>query len=199
MKCTLNRYKELNELAKPSGIVIFGGEEDVTLPLGELRQAFGIEENMYNRSVAGLSVKNAIEVYKEYVAPLVPETVILHIGAADVEYFTENASAFDENYRAFIAYIKAQNKKCRIAVVSFKNDAGNAQIKELNKHLKYIAESERCEYGDVTSKQVWNPKSTRDAVAFVCSISGVRSMKNRHPLYDLVKILYGYEASYSAL
>lgn len=199
MKSTLNRYKDLNELAKTGGIVIFGGEEDVTLPLGELRQAFGIEENMYNRSVVGLSVKNAIEVYKEYVAPLVPETVILHIGAADMEYFTENASAFDENYRAFIAYIKAQNKKCRIAVVSFKNDTGNAQIKELNKHLKYIADSEKCEYGDVTSKKVWNPKSTRDALAFVCSIGGIRFIKNKHPLYDLVKIVYGCEVSYSAL
>ena len=128
MKCTLNRYKELNELAKPSGIVIFGGEEDVTLPLGELRQAFGIEENMYNRSVAGLSVKNAVEVYKEYVAALVPEAVILHIGAADMEYFMENASAFDENYRTLIAYIKKQNKKCRIAVVSLRNDEENVQI-----------------------------------------------------------------------
>ena len=199
MKCTLNRYKELNELAKPSGIVIFGSEEDVTLPLGELRQAFEIEENMYNRSVTGLSVKNAVEVYKEYVAPLVPETVILHIGAADIEYFTENASAFDENYRTLIAYIKKQNKKCRIAVVSLRNDEENVQIKELNKHLKYIADSERCEYGDIASKKVWNPKGTRDAVAFVCSIGGIRSMKNRHPLYDLVRILYGYEASYSSM
>lgn len=199
MKCTLNRYKELNELATPGGIVIFGGEEDITLPLGELRQAFGIEENMYNRSVTGLSVKNAIEVYKEYVAPLVPETIILHIGAADMEYFTENTSAFDESYCAFIAYIKAQNKKCRIAVVSLKNDTENAQMKELNKHLKYIADAEKCEYGDITSKIVWNPKSTRDALAFVCSIAGISSMKNRHPLYDLIKIVYGYEVSYSAL
>lgn len=199
MKSILNRYKELNELAKTGGIVIFGGEKDVTLPLGELRQAFGIEENMYNRSIVGLSVKNAIEAYKEYVAPLVPETIILHIGMADMEYFTKNASAFDENYRALIAYIKKQNKKCRIAVVSFKNDTNDSKVKELNKHLKYIADSEKCEYGDITSKNVWNPKTTRDALDFVCSIAGIRSMKNRHPLYDLVKILYGYEASYSVL
>lgn len=197
--CTLNRYKELNELAKSGGIVIFGGEEDVTLPLGELRQAFGIEENMYNRSMAGLSIKNAIEMYQEYVAPLAPETVILHIGMADKEYFRENPSAFAENYRTFIAYIKAQNKKCRIAVVSFKQDTGNTQTKELNQYLKYIADAEKCEYGDITSKKVWNPKSTRDAFDFVCSIGGIRSMKNKHPLYDLVKILYGYDASYSAL
>lgn len=194
VKSEIKRYKNLNDLADQNGIVIFGGEEDLSIPLGELRQAFAIESKMYNRSIAGLSVMEAVTVYEECVAPLAPETVLVHIGDADFKFFEENPTEFDSKYRELIAHIKAQNKKCRIAVVSLRNYDNNPQIFEINKHLKYIAYSERCEYGDIASKKVWNPKSTMDAVSFVYFMGFVRSLKNKRPLYDLVKILFCSEA-----
>lgn len=186
----IRKYQKLNELADQNGIVVFGCSKDVNIPLGELRQAFSIEQKMYNRSIKGLSVKNAIFAYKECVEPLAPETVILHIGESDLSFFEENPSEFDNKYRELITYIKSQNEKCRIAVVSLKNYANDALISELNKHLKYIADSEQCEYGDIESKKVWNPKSTMDAVSFVYSIGFVHPLKNKRPLYDLVKMLF---------
>ena len=39
----IKKYTKLNELAEPNGIVIFGGGEDKSIPIGALRQAFALE------------------------------------------------------------------------------------------------------------------------------------------------------------
>ena len=95
MNCEVRKYQKLNELAEQDGIVVFGGSEDLKIPLGELRQAFSVESKMYNRSIAGLSVKDALSVYDECVAPIAPETVLIHIGEADRKFFEEHPSEFD--------------------------------------------------------------------------------------------------------
>ena len=194
MNCEVRKYQKLNELAETNGIVVFGGREDMNIFLGELRQAFAIEQKMYNRSIAGLSVKDAVAVYDECVAPITPETVLIHIGEADRKFFEAHPSEFDNRYRELLSHIKSQNKKCRIAVVSLRNYESDPQIEEINKHLKYIADSEHCEYGDIASKKVWNPQSTRNTISFVYATGFVRPLKNKRPLYDLVKILFCCEA-----
>lgn len=189
----LKKYVKLNELADQEGIVIFGNGEDKQIPICELRQAFAIESKIYNRSFKDISVKDAVHLYEQGVSSLFPETVLLHIGEADMDFFRENASAFDQKYRELIGFIKKQNKDCRIAVISLKNYDNDAQIGEMNRHLKYIADSEGCEYGDIAEKKVWNPKTTMDVSSFVYSVGFVRPLKNKRPLYDLVKILFCYE------
>lgn len=184
------KYKILNELAEHEGIVIFGGTEDSAIPICELRQAFAIEQKMYNRSIAGLSVTDALTIYEECVAPLVPETVLLHIGDADLKLFADTPTEFDRKYSNLITHIKSQNQKCRIAIVSLQNYEKDPLIGELNMHLKYIADSEHCEYGDISNKKVWNPKSTMETVSFVYSMGFVRALKGKRPLYDLVKIVF---------
>ena len=179
---------------KQNGIVIFGSGEDKDIPMGELRQAFAVEENVYNRSFECLSVKDAEELYDKYVAPLIPGIVLIHIGEADRALFEENPAEFDCKYRELIDHIRDQNKKCRIAVVSQRNYGNDPQIEEMNKHLKYVADSEKCEYGDISAKKAWNPKASMDAASFVYSIGFVHPLKNKRPLYDLVKMLFCYNA-----
>ena len=192
-KSDFNTYNKLNELAEQNGIVIFGCGEDKYIPTCELRQAFAIVPKVYNRSFDDLSIKNALSAYKENVTDLYAETVLIHIGASDLSFFNENTTAFDEKYRELIRYIKAQNNKCRIAVVSLKNRSGDVQIEKFNKHLKYIAESEQCEYGDIANKKVWNPKATMEASFFAYSIGFMHPLKNQCPIFDLVKIFFCYD------
>lgn len=186
----MERYKKLNELAKTGGVVIFGGTEDKTIPLGELRQAFEIEERIYNRSTAGLSVKNALAAYEETVAVLEPETVLLHLGAEDQELFVQDRDAFVGYYRQLIESIRKQNKKCRIAIVSLRNYGSDPQIKQINESLKYFAQAERCEYCDIADRKLWNPQSIKETASFLYDIGFVRPLKVKRPLYDLVKMLY---------
>ena len=189
----IKNYTKLNELAEKGGIVIFGCGVDKDIPTCEIRQAFAVESKIYNRSFDNLSVNDALSVYKETVAALSPETVLLHIGETDIEFFAENSAEFDNKYRELIGYIKSQNKKCRIAIVSLKNHDSDPQIEEINKHLKYIADSEQCEYGDISAKMVWNPKASMEVASFVYSIGFVHPLKNKRPLHDLVKILFCYD------
>ena len=190
----IKNYTKLNELAEKGGIVIFGCGVDKDIPTCEIRQAFAVESKIYNRSFESVSVNGALSIYKETVAALSPETVLLHIGETDIEFFAENSAEFDNKYRELIGYIKSQNKKCRIAIVSLRNYDSDPQIGELNKHLKYIADSEKCEYGDISAKKVWNPKASMEVASFVYSIGFVHPLKNKRPLYDLVKMLFCYNA-----
>ena len=190
----MKNYTKLNELAEQGGIVIFGCGEDKNIPIGEIRQAFAVESKIYNRSFDELSVDEAVHLYEKVIAHLKPETILIHIGEADLAAFSDNTAEFDNKYMELIQVIKAQNRKCRIAVVSLKNYDHEPQISELNKHLKYIADSEKCEYGDIAAKKVWNPKASMDAASFVYSIGFVHPLKNKHPLYDLIKMLFCYNA-----
>lgn len=190
----IKKYTKLNELAEQGGIVILGCGEDTDIPTCELCQAFAVEPKVYNRSFDNISINDTIGVYEKVVAHLAPETVLLHVGEADKSFFTAHPTKFDNKYRELIWFIKSQNKKCRIAVVSLRNYDNDPQIEEMNKHLKYIADSEQCEYGDIATKKVWNPKATMDAASFAYSIGFVHPLKNKRPLYDLVKILFCYNA-----
>ena len=185
-------YQTLNELAEKGGTVILGGAAGKEIPLCELKQAFSLENALYNRSFAGLSVTNAVAAYDIFVDPLKPTCVLLHLGADDVTYFETDASAFDNAYRSLIQHIKASAPKCTIGVITLKNPENSPVIAELNKHLKYIAESERVEFEDISVNRVWNPKETKEVVNFIRSTGFVHPLKGKRSIYDLVKILFCY-------
>ena len=184
----IKNYKALNKFAEQNGIVIFGEKEDVSIPLCELRQAFGIEENFYNRSFENLTISEAFDIYADCVADLSPETILLHID--DAESYKTSSDKFTVDYRKLISQIRQNNKKCRIGIVSAKNYDSNSDIAELNKQLKYIADSEKCEFCDISEKRVWNPQQTKDVVSFVYNIGFVHPLKNKRPLNALVRLLF---------
>jgi len=189
----IKQYLVLNKIAESNGTVIFGGSEAKEIPLCELKQAFELNSYLYNRSISNLSILDASELYDTCVADLKPECVFLHLGTADVDSFAKHPSNFDRAYRELVEMIRANNAKCDIVIVSLKNPAEDTTIAEMNKHLKYIAESQRCEFGDISTKRVWNPLETKDIISFVYSTGFVRPLKNKKPVYDLVKILFCYE------
>lgn len=193
-KNEIKKYQSLNELAEPNGIVIIGGTEDKDIPLCELKQAFELNSKLYNRSINNISVNNAADIYDSCVASLNPESILLHIGTSDLKSFKESPSDFDQKYCELIEHIKESNPNCRIVVISLKNEDENSDISDINRHLKYIAGSEQCEYEDISSKRVWNPKQTKDVVSFVYSIGFVHPLKNKKPIYDLIRILFCYNS-----
>ena len=184
----IKKYSALNELAEKGGTVIFGGITDVNIPLCELKQTFELESKFYNRSFENISITKASELYKSCVAPLEPDTVLLHLGENDLELFGKDPDKFISLYRELISEIRSDNKKCRIAIVSLKNYNGDIITERLNEQLKYLADSERCEFADIAEKKLWNPIATRDAV----SIAYLLGAKVQKPIYDLAKILFCY-------
>ena len=134
----IKKYIELNKIAEQNGIVIFGGSKDTNIALCDLKQAFFPNAMLYNRSIDGIGVENAAELYSLCVAPLMPDTVLLHIGMEDLQLCLENPAEFEKKYRELILQIRENNKKCNIAIINFQNTDSSADIKCLNKKLKYI-------------------------------------------------------------
>jgi len=187
------KYKFLNQLAEADGTVIFGTSSDVNIPLGELKQAFALSGSIYNRSFSDLSVADAARVYGECVAELCPDTVIVHIGGADVSDFGGKETEFEENYRTLIETIREKNKDCRIVIVSLKNYDNDITVAEINKLLCEIADSEKCEFEDISAKRSWNVKESSETASFIYDIGFVRPLNIKRPIYNLVRILFCYE------
>jgi lysophospholipase L1-like esterase len=187
------KYKSLNQLAEADGTVIFGGNNDVNIPLGELKQAFALNDSIYNRSFSELSAADAARVYGECVAELCPDTVLLHIGETNVSDFAGNEPAFEENYRTLIGTIREKNKDCRIVIVSLKNYDNDITVAEINKLLCEIADSEKCEFEDISAKRSWNVKESSETASFIYDIGFVRPLNIKRPIYNLVRILFCYE------
>ena len=189
----LTKYKALNRLAEADGIVMLGGSGDVNIPLGELKQAFALDDSIYNRSFSELSVADAAGAYGECVAELCPDTVLLHIGEADVSAFVGKETAFEENYRALIGTIRERNRGCRIVIVSLKNDDNDATVAEMNTLLGTIAASEKCEFEDISARRAWNVKESSERASFLYSIGFDSPLRIKRPLGTLVRILFCYE------
>lgn len=187
------KYKSLNQLAEADGIVILGGSDDTNIPLGELKQAFALNDSIYNRSFSELSVADTAKVYGECVAELCPDTVLLHIGDADVASFDGNGATFEANYLDLIATIREKNKGCRIVIVSLKNYDNDAAVAEINKLLAEIANTEKCEFEDISAKRNWNVKESSETASFLYNIGFDRPLNIKRPIYNLVRILFCYE------
>lgn len=102
----MKKYIKLNKIAEQNGIVIFGGGKDTNIALCDLKQAFFPNAMLYNRSIDGIGVENAAELYSLCVAPLMPDTVLLHIGMEDLQLYLENPAEFEKKYRDLILQIR---------------------------------------------------------------------------------------------
>ena len=184
METQIKKYQKLNEFALKNGVVIFGEGDDTDIPASELTQSFELDYPVYNRSFLELNLENSIALYDSCIKNLIPDTVLLHIGTSDLDFFNENKVAFEQKYISLIEHIKTMDKKCRIVVVSIDN-------KTINQELKHIADSTKCEFGDLSSIKVWNPQALKNITSFVQTM-GVRKYCKRKPIYDILKILFTY-------
>ena len=81
-------------------------------------------------------------------------------------------------------------KKCNIVVVSLKNGSDSAVISDMNQHLRYIAETEHCEFADIGVKHIQRLRENKDVLSFVYSAGFVHPLSNKLPLYDLADVLF---------
>ena len=114
---------------------------------------------------------------------------MIHLGENDLNLCMNNSALFDTNYFELIQQIKSINKKCRIALISVANPQNNKTVALVNRHIKAIADSEKCSYVNLDNAHLWNPAATKAAVEFAHSMG----LNTRKPLNDVAEILYSYE------
>lgn len=176
--------------ADGESVVLLGGSLDKEIPVAEVAQSFNFNFKMYNRSKYGLSLKDAKKTYLESVEPMNPEAVIIHLGKEDIEMFKNNSADFDVKYLELISSIKHQNKDRRIALVSLEEESKVEA--EMNRHIKAIAESEKCEFVNMDRAKLWDTEKTKEVTAFMYELGFDSQLKVKKPLGDISKVLYSY-------
>ncbi|MCQ2508561.1 MAG: hypothetical protein MJ097_07245, partial [Dorea sp.] len=183
------KYNSLNSFSAKNAVVLFGETDDKDIPVTEISESMSLKEKVYNRSIADLSISAAAEVYDAVVAPIKPSTVLVHIGSGDVDFYNRFPGRFDHDYRTLIQHIKETNKNCRIGIVAVKNPGNVPAIDRMNEQLKFIAESEKCEFCNITADTKWSPAAVKAAYDYYYSTGYASNAKK--PVYDLAKLFFG--------
>ena len=183
-------YYDGYNLAKTekNAVIVFGGSLDNSIPVAELAKSFDFNFSIFNKSVPELSIKDSLGYFTAYIKPMHPEAMILHIGERDLNMFKTNSSEFDSLYIKLIEEIRNTNPKCRIALVSLYNSISNQTVAEMNRHIKAISESEKCDFIDVENAKLWKPESAKAAIRFAQNMG----LSVKKPLRDIAEILYSY-------
>lgn len=189
----IKKYQSLNKLANCGGIVLFGSKELFEIPLCELKQAFDINDDLYNRSFKSVSLADAQNIYTECISEIKPDTLFIQLGSDDIDLFANDKDKFISLYRNLVSVIKRSNKKCRIAIVSLKNHNSDKAVAEMNSMLKYIADSEKCEFCDISSKKTCSPAQVKSISSFIHNMGFVQPVQCKRPIYDLSRMIFCFE------
>lgn len=192
----ITRYKSLNSLSSEGAVVLFGETDDKDIPVTEISESLELKEKVYNRSISNLYISAAPEVYDAVIAPIHPSTVLIHIGSNDVDFYGRFPGRFDHDYRTLIQHIKTTNKNCRVGVVAVRNEENNENLDRMNQQLKFIAESENCEFCNITAETKWSPAAVKAAYDYYYSTGFAGNAKK--PVYDLAKMFFGQPVAVSA-
>ncbi len=140
-------YQQLNSVAQYGGAVVFGSTFAANLHVSELAQNFQTQQFMYNRSVDGLSIVEAIKVLESCVLELYPETVFINLGEADLDFDHGTLAELVAQYEWILYQIHAKLKNCTIEIVSICSDHPNTVV--FNRALKTMAKQAGCGYVDL--------------------------------------------------
>ena len=144
----MSRFSLLNSVSPKGGVVFFGSSFMKRLPVSELADDFDMGENVYNRSIEGLTMKDAEGALPACVTQLDPRKVFVCLGDEDITDEHFNAKEFLSQYEWLLYSI---HEKCdaELFVVSIMSRSPLAQT--LNAKLARLAENTGCTFVDCTS------------------------------------------------
>ncbi|MBQ5908266.1 MAG: SGNH/GDSL hydrolase family protein [Treponema sp.] len=171
-----------------NAVILFGGSLDKNIPVADLSREYNFNFDIYNKSCENITLPAALEYFKENIAKMIPEGIIIHLGENDISLFQNDSAAFDNYYITLLDEIKAVNKDCRIALISINNPAGNKNLALMNAHINAIAQTEKAVFINLENAKLWNPEATKAANEFAYAMG----LKIRKPLRDVAEIFYSY-------
>lgn len=191
---SLDRSKEtpMTTSTKNNSVILFGGNRDKEIPVAEIAQDYNFNFKMMNRSSYGLSLKDSKKIYLETIDSMNPEAVIVHIGENDMDMFNRNCAEFDVTYLDLISAIRMNNDQRRIALISNVSPDNSTSYADMNRHIKAIADSEKCTYVNIDNAKLWNPENTKELMSFMYDLGFDQPLNVKKPLADIAEILYSY-------
>lgn len=180
------------QAGRNNSVVLFGSTKAKEIPVAEIAQDYEFNFKMFNRSAYGLSIKDAKKAFQENIEAMNPESVIIHLGEEDLDMFSKNNAVFDVYYMDLINAVKAQNKDRRIALISNVSPDNSEVFADMNRHIKAIADSEKCTFVNIGNAKLWNPENTKELMAFMYDVGFDQPLNVKKPIADIAEILYSY-------
>jgi hypothetical protein len=124
----IEAIKQLNEFSLKKEIVILGSTYMANFPLYELINKSQIEHAVYNRSFEGLTIQEAMQIYKECVVDINPKKVFLSLGEED-----QNSPTAIQDYNFLIRNIRRAIPDVQLFLICLNGES--EYVKEFNQNI----------------------------------------------------------------
>ena len=112
VKLSANAMIGINELTLKGEIVVFGSTYMANFPLYELINKYHFENAIYNRSIAGLTTSEALEIVQDCIITINPAKVFIALGEED----ENNINAIKE-YNQIVKLLQSALPKSKIYLI----------------------------------------------------------------------------------
>ena len=139
----LERYNYLNQYASSGQILFFGSSYLDQFPLYELKEDYHMDQTIFKRTIAGLSIQDAFECLDTCVFDLLPSKLFLSFGDDDLNDPFFSVAQFIAHYRKLLIQIAARMPKCEIYLLGVQSPAAASA---LNLAIAELAREYQCEF-----------------------------------------------------
>ena len=131
-----NAIKGLNDICMQGEIVVFGSTYMSKVPLYELVNKNQFESAIYNRSIDGLTIEEALEIVQECVLDIKPDKIFLALGEED----ERDANAVT-NYTRLVRCIRAKLPACELYLICLQGVSEYAE--RFNANIRSLCEQKK--------------------------------------------------------
>lgn len=134
-----NAMMGINDLTLKGEIVIFGSTYMANFPLYELINKYHFENAIYNRSIAGLTISEALEIVEDCVISIAPAKIFIALGEED----EDNIDAIKQ-YNEMIKIIQSALPECKIYLICLQGNT--PYVEKFNANILALCDE----------KKIWN-------------------------------------------
>ena len=175
-----NAMRKINDLIMQGEIVIFGSTYMSNFPLYELVNKCTFENAIYNRSIEGLTINEALEIVDDCVVDLHPNKLFLALGEED----KNNPNAI-EDYITLVSTLHSQLPKCNLYLIGLTGIG--SFVETFNKNIKSLCNEKSIIYINFITKYV--SESTLYKVRFKQLSSFFRNKPlNMHDAFEMGRL-----------
>ena len=139
VKLSANAMIGINDLTLKGEIVVFGSTYMANFPLYELINKYHFENAIYNRSIAGLTTSEALEIVQDCVISLSPAKIFIALGEED-----ENNIDAIKQYNQIIKRVQSALPKSKIYLIGLQGNT--PYVERFNANILSLCDN----------KKIWN-------------------------------------------
>jgi len=136
VKIAATAFKGLNDITLKGEIAVFGSTYMSSFPLYEFINKCQLESAIYNRSIKGLTIDEALEILKDCITAIAPKKLFISLGEED-----ENNPNAIKNYNTLIKRIQTEIPECNIFLICLFGES--EYVKNFNKNILSICDNKK--------------------------------------------------------